>query len=134
ETQRRTLLLRYRLAVGAGDEESELIACFGDRETLDIGPWVPGLALARRDRGIEESLHAQVLRRRQRLRQFQQLRQGKAAPWNRHRPSFDTTVAVKPLLKRHLADQVVEADLLGLLHHAIHLDRPRPQLEGLRSL
>ena len=27
-----------------------------------------------------------------------------------------------------------EADLLRLLHHAVDLDRPRPQLEGLRRL
>src|SRR5712692_6243122 len=43
-------------------------------------------------------------------------------------------VAIEPLLQRHLADEVVDADVLRLLHHAVDLDRPRPQLERLRRL
>src|SRR5215813_13140669 len=37
-------------------------------------------------------------------------------------------------LERHLADEIVDADLLRGLHHAVDLDRPRPQLERLRRL
>src|SRR5271165_205799 len=62
EAQRRALLLRHRLAISAGNEESELIARFCNGETLYIGPGIPSLALARRNRRIQEGLHAHIFR------------------------------------------------------------------------
>src|SRR6516165_11211295 len=41
-------------------------------------------------------------------------------------------MAVEPLLQRHLADEIVDADLLRLFHHSVDFDRPGTQLERLR--
>ena len=41
-------------------------------------------------------------------------------------------MAIEPLLELHLADELVDADLLRRLHHAVDFDRPWPQLERLR--
>jgi len=41
---------------------------------------------------------------------------------------------IEPLLERHLADEIVDAELLRRLHHAVDLDGPWPQLERLRRL
>ena len=97
----------------------------------DIGPRIPGLLLRRRHGRIEESLHLEIFRRGQRLGQLDQLGQREAGPRDRHCPGLDAAVAIEPLLQRHLADEVVEADLLLLFHHAVDLDGPRPQLERL---
>jgi hypothetical protein len=43
-------------------------------------------------------------------------------------------VTVGALLQRHLADQIVDADLLRRLHHAVDLHRPRPDWQLLRLL
>src|SRR4029078_7531112 len=57
-----------------------------------------------------------------------------AAPRDGHRPRLDAAVAIKPLFQRHLADEIVDTDLLRPLDHAVALARPRPQLERLRRL
>jgi hypothetical protein len=79
-------------------------------------------------------LHPQVFCRPQGSDQLHQLGEGKAAPRNRHRPGLDAAVAIEPLLQRHPADQVIDADFQRLLHHAIDLDGPWPQLQRLRRL
>ena len=41
-------------------------------------------------------------------------------------------MAVEPLFEAHLFQQIVDVDGDRLFDHAVDLDRPRPQLEGLR--
>ena len=43
-------------------------------------------------------------------------------------------MAIKPLFDAELADQIVDADLDRLFHHAVDLDGPRPDLQRLRLL
>src|SRR3974390_1788071 len=96
EAQWRPLLLRYWLAIGTRNEESELIARLCNGETFHIGPWIPGLALAGRDRGVQESIHAHIFHGGQGLLQLQQPGKGETGPWDRHRPRFDAAVAIQP--------------------------------------
>src|SRR5215207_9921124 len=72
EPERRAVLLRHRMAVGADCKERELIGGFRHREPFDVWPWVPGLPLPGSDRCIQERFHPHVLRRRQRLCELDQ--------------------------------------------------------------
>src|SRR5829696_8871725 len=132
EAKRGAELVRERLAVDAGDEEGQRVCGLLHRQALDIGPRIPDLPLARRDRLVEEGLRAQVARRGERLREIEKGRHREAGPGHRHRPGLDAAMAVEPLLERHLADEVVDRDLERLLDHAVDLHGPGPGLEGSR--
>src|SRR5215211_811872 len=129
EAQRGAELVRERLAVDAADEEAQLVCGLLHRQTLDIGPRIPDLPLAWRHRLVEEGLHAQVARRGERLRDIEEGRHLEAGPGHRHRPGLDAAMAVEPLLDRHLADEVVDADVERLLDHAVDLHGPGPGLQ-----
>ena len=103
----------------------------GHRQALDIGPGHEG-PLTRRHLLVEERLEPHVGRRGQRLGERDQLLQRKAGPGNGHRPGFDATMAIEPLLEPHRLDQRVDVDGLLLLDEAVELDRPGSRLQRAR--
>ena len=124
EAERRAVLLRHRLAVGAGRDEGELVGRLLDRQRLQIGPRIPGLALRRGDGGVVEAVHRHVFRADRRSRHCDQRGQRKTAPRHRDRPGLDAAVAVEPLFERHLADQRIGVDGERFLDHAVDGHRP----------
>ena len=126
------MLLGDRMAIGAGGEEGEFVARLGHRQPFGIGPGIPALLLAEGDLRIHEGLHLEIFRRAERLGKFNQLGERKAAPGNRHAPGFDAAMPIGALLDAHLANEIVDADLERLFHHAVDLDRPRPRIQRLR--
>src|SRR3546814_12325780 len=86
-----------RLAVESGRDEGELVARLGHGEALDVGPGIPGGALAAGDLRILEGRHLHIFRRRERARKVDQRLHRKAAVGHRHRPGLDAAEAIDPL-------------------------------------
>src|SRR5207253_7097192 len=81
-------------------------------------------------RGGVEGDHAYILRRRQWFHQVNERLDGEPGPWHRHRPGFNTAVAVESLFQGHAADQIVDVNRSWLLDQSCDLDLPGPGLEG----
>ncbi len=127
----------HRLAIGTGDHEGQIVGGLGHGQPFDIGPRQAGAeqtrALARRHVRVVEGLKTHVFRRRQRLCHVDQMAKGEAGPRHDHRPGLHTAVAIDPLLKLHLFQQIIDGDGHLLFDFAVDLDLPRPDLESLRG-
>src|SRR6185369_9513900 len=92
-----------RLAIGAGDHESELVHGFSDGDALDIGPGVAAEQsgpLARCDVGLVEGLEPDVFCVRIGLGDRHQILEWETGPRNDHRPRLDAAMPHDALFKR----------------------------------
>ena len=118
-----------RLAIGAGDHESELVHGFSDGDPLDIGPGVaaeqPG-PLTRCDVGLVEGLEPDVFCVRIGFGDRHQILQWETGPRNDHRPRLDAAMPHDALFKRDLLQQIVDADRERFFDFAVESDLPWP--------
>src|SRR5207248_6164521 len=110
--------------------QGQLVHRFVHAQTFVIRPRICLFSLSHRFFRSVEGNKAHVFRRRERRAKLDESCERKADPWHDHRPGFDTTETINPLLQWEFSDEIFETNLERLLHETSDVDLPRIDRES----